>query len=1098
MADLRPALFDHLNASDDATREALIAALDGTELAAARIEAKNDPASVDATAKVLGLLLLDEVPQAELVDAAKALAQRAPRDGQGNAVALLAGTVIWRRTDDAKKAEPYFRRVRRSEPGDAQVLGFYRSLFADDASATQLMQVLMQAQRAATDNEQRFALAQERATLAEERLGNADRAIEVWRSVMREDGYDRRASQALERLYRDAGKWTALVDLLKEELDRIEGDDANEARIAKLLEIADLYRTRLKLDTMALATLQRILDIDPRHEPSLQALADTYEAAGRYNDLLGVYSRRIDAAKAGQDAPRQQELLLKVAEIWLEKLGNPQRALEPLGQVLELSPGDKGARSLLARIHEQRRDWRALIGLRREELSERSGDEALALRIELAKLAEDRLGDRREAIAAWNEVLLHHGDDPTALDALARLYERESRWASAAEILHRRLAHVDRDFAIRILAHLGHLYSDRLQSREDAAVAWAELLRLSPGHDKATRRLRDAYVSAGRWDELTALYEAQGRLSDVVEVLHSAADRIGDTDERVALYRRVAALCQERLGQPERALKALERTLAIQPDNLAVARELLPIYQEQKNWARLMNTYQVLLRAAHDDDERLELIADMQRVAEHNLGSATLTLHWAAEAYRIRPSDESLRSTLELAAEKADGWDELTAIFEERIAADGVGDDERLTLLDKLAVIARDKLFKPDDAQRYFRRIIDLDPTNAGAMEALERIYSATRRWDDLSEVYRRRLEVTEDPQAQLSTLRRLASILEQHLADLDGATATYRSILELSADDAPALQSLAGIHRNRGQWAELAEILDKQLSLADTDTVRVPLMFELAQIRAVRLQQSSPAVEGFLAVLDHEPNHRGAVEALEALRQSDPGVSLAVSKGLLPYYRRVEDRPREAEAMEVIIAAQTDPQARTGLLEQLAAIYERMPERRPDALRIRVELFLAEPGQWQGRQTLQRLGAELSRMVDVSEAYESALRTMAEAADQAEAEGRAVAREQATLRRDLLLEHAAMLRDALSRPEDAERAYSIVLEQDETHQGAYEALEALLRGREASSELVALYRRRVDVTFNQREQKELLSRMTDISRNVLGDRAAAIATAEE
>ncbi|MCA9648715.1 MAG: tetratricopeptide repeat protein [Myxococcales bacterium] len=1099
MADLRSALFDHLNAGDDETREALVAALDGIDLAAARLEAKNDPASVDATAKVLGRLIVDDAPQTELVDAAKALAQRAPRDGGGNAVALLAGTVIWRHTQDAKKAEPYFRRVRRSEPGDAQVLAFYRALFADEASATQLMQVLMQAQRGASDPEQRFALAQERAALAEERLGSADRAIEVWRSVMREDGYDRRASEALERLYRDAGKWTALVDLLKEELDRIEGgEEANEARIAKLLEIAELYRDRLNLDTMALATLQRILDIDPRHEPSLQALADTYATAGRFNDLLGVYSRRIDAARAAGDAERQRELLLKVAEIWLEKLGNPQRALEPLGQVLELSPGDEGARVLLARIHEQRRDWRALIALRREELAERSGEEALALRIELARLAEERLGDRREAIAAWNEVLLHHGDDPTALDALARLYERESRWASAAEILHRRLAYVDREFAIRILAHLGHLYSDRLQSREDASAAWAELLRLSPGHDKATRRLRDAYVAAGRWDELTALYESQGRLSDVVEVLHSAADRIGDIEERVALYRRVAALCQERLGQPERALKALERTLAIQPDNLAVARELLPIYREQKNWARLMNTYQVLLRAAQGDDERLELIAAMQQVAEHNLSSPTLTLHWAAEAYRIRPGDEALRAALELAAEKADGWDELTTIFEERIAAEGVGDAERLTLLDKLAVIARDKLFKPDDAQRYFRRIIDLDPTNSGAMAALESIYSATRRWDDLSEVYRRRLEVTEDPDARLGTLRRLASILEQHLGDLDGATETYRRILEQAPEDDPSLESLARIHRNRGQWPELAEILERQLARAQTETARVRLMFELAQIRAVRLQQSMPAVEGFLAVLELEPGHRDAVQALEDLRQADPGVSLPVSRGLLPYYRRVEDRQREAEAMEVIIAAEQDPVVRKQLLEQLAAIYERMEERRADSLRIRVELFLADPSHWQGRQTLQRLGAELQRMVDVSEAYESALRSMAQQAEQAEAEGRTLPRELATLRRDLLLEHAAMLRDALARPHDAERAYAIVLEQDETHQGAYEALEALLRGREASSELVALYRRRVDVTFNQREQKELLSRMTEISRHVLGDRAAAIATAEE
>ncbi len=1100
MADLRTVLLDHLHADDDATRDALAAALSGTELPAARLAAKNEPASVDAVSTVLGRLVVDGAEQADLVDAAKAAAQRAPRDAGGNAVVLLAGAVIWRRTGQPKLAEPYFRRVRRSAPDDAGVLAFYRELFSQDAAATQLMQVLVQARRAAKDDPQlRFALAQEMAGLAEQRLGSPDRAIEVWRSVMREDGYDSRASEALERLYREGSKWTALVDLLKDELDRIEGGaEANEARIAKLLEITSLYRDRLKLDTMALATLQRILEIDPRHEPSLQALADTYASAGRFNDLLGVYARRIDAAREQQDTERQLELLLKVAEIWLEKLGNPQRALEPLSQALELSPADQKARNLLARIHEQRRDWRALISLRREELVERSGEQALALRVELAKLAEDKLGDRREAIAAWNEVLAHHGDDLTALDALARLYERESRWASAAEILHRKLAHVDRDFAVRILAHLGHLYSDRLQSAEDATTVWAELLRLSPGHDKATRRLRDAYVAAERWDELTALYESQGRLADVVDVLQSAADRVGDTEARVALYRRVAALCQTRLGQPERALKALERTLAIQPDNLTVARELLPIYREQKNWARLMSTYQVLLAAAGDDDERLEIIAAMQQVAEHSLASPTLTLHWAAQAYRIRPSDEGLRKTLEAAAEKADGWDELVSIFEERIAAPQVEDTERLALLDKLAVVARDKLYKPDDAQRYFRRIIDLDPNDSGAMEALERIYSGTRRWDDLSEVYRRRLEVTSDPDARLSTLRGLASIQEEHLGDLDGATETYRRILEHAVDDEVALGSLARIFRNRGLWAELAEVLERQLALAQTDTVRVPLMFELARIRATRLQQSEPAVEGFLAVLALEAGHRDSVQALEELRQSDPAVSLPVSRGLLPYYRRVEDRQREAEAMEVIIAAESEGATRNELLEQLAATYERMDERRPDALRIRMALFRADPSNWQGRQIVQRLGGELGRMVDVSEAYEAVLAEMAAQAEQLEAQGETMPRDRAALRRDLLLEHASMLRESLSRPEDAERAYALVLEQDETHQGAYDALEALLRGREASAELVALYRRRVDVTFNQREQKDLLWRITGLSRDVLGDRSTAVATAEE
>ncbi|MBK8236387.1 MAG: tetratricopeptide repeat protein [Deltaproteobacteria bacterium] len=1097
MADARAALLDHLRADDDTTREALAAAVADHDLAAARIAMKDEPASGLAAARLLGRMIVDGVDTTELQDTAKAIAARAPRDDAGNDVALVAGALLWRRSGQPALAEPYFRRVRRSEPAHTEVLAFYREQFAGESGVAQLIQVLVQARRASKDPEARFALAQEVSALAESQPGGIDRAIETWRSVLREDGYDPRASAALERLYRDSGKWTALVELLKEESERLgEGATADAARIDKLLEIAALYRDRLKLDTMALATLQRILDVDPWHEASLDALAQTYAKAGRNNDLLGVYQRRIAAAKDAGDEPRQIELLRKVAEIWLEQLGNPQRALEPLQTLLQLSPRDQGARGLLARIHEQRRDFRALIALRRQELDEREGEAALALRLELAHLAEERLGDRREAIAAWGEVLEHHGDEPTALAGLLRLYERESRWNDAAEVLHRQLAGAPVEAAPALLATLGSIYSDRLQSRVDAVPVWSELLRLEPGHERALRRLRDAFVADGAWDRLHELYEAQGRLDDLVEVLQSAADRLAATEPRVALYRRVAKLCQGPLGQPERAVRALERTLAIQPDNIEVARELVPIYREQRNWARLLGTYEVLLGAASDDDERLALVESLRQVAHDKLASPTLTLQWAAEAYRLRPTDATLRSGLEAAAERADGWDELSRIFEQRIADAAVADDERLVLLDKLAVIARDKLSKPDDAQRYYRRIIALDPHDTAAIGALESIYTATHRWDDLAEVYRRRLEVEPAGEGRLPTLRQLARLQEEQLGDLDAAVSTYRDILAIAAQDAAALESLARIHRNRGQWSSLAEVLQQQL--AHEGGRAVPLMFELAEIHATRLADPAAATAGFLAVLELEPEHRGAVAALEQLRTADPTSALAIMRGLLPYYRRVEDRPREAEAMEIIVAAETDPEVRHGLLEQLAGIYEKMPERRVDALRIRGELFRIDPREWNTRQVLARLGNDLGRPQDVAAAYADVLAALAAEAEAAESEGRTLPRERATLRRDMLLEYAAMLRDKLQRPADAEAAYGEVLDADETHQGAYEAKETLLRARGADAELRELYRRRADVSFNPREQKDLLSRIIDLSRHRLADPARAIATAEE
>lgn len=1152
MADVRSAFLSYLRSPDDSTHADLQREVEasGLDLAAATKLARDEAANAEAAATVLGHLALEQRGKSDadssgIVDRAKALAQRAPREDEGNGVALLAGEVLWRVANQPKLAEPYYRRVRRAEPANEQVVDFYRELFSGNADGSQLMQVLVQARRAIQDPDRRFALAEEMAKLAQDRLGSTDRAIEVWRSVVREDGGDPRAVANLERLYREGKKWTALVELLKDEFDRLPDDADNKPkRIAKLLEITELYRKELRLEAMALATLQRILDIDPRHQGSLEVLADTYATGKRWNDLLGVYQRLRDAAKEDGDKEAEAKVLRKVAQIWVDKLGNPQRALEPLAELLQILPGDREARDMIAKIHEQRKDWRALIGLRREELAEREGDEALELRLDLARLAEDKLGDRREAIAGWNAVLEHHGENDKALEALARLYERESRWAEAAEIRHRQVSRADSvGRAVKLLTDIGHVYAERLRNQRDSIRVWREIARLVPGHDKALRTLRDAYVAAGMWDDLTDLYVSQGRVSDLVDALQSAADRVSQTDERVDLYRRVASLCREKLGQPERAVKALERTLAIQPNNLVVARELLPIYREQSNWAALMRTLTVLLKASEDVEGKLEMIEQLREVAADKLQSPQLTFGWAARAYELRPTDESLRARLEKSAIDSDNWDELTRIFERRIAGEQLGDaetsgelhvlavkkaerDEQLVLLGKLAAIARDHLSKPDDAQRYFRRIIELDPTNEGAMSALESIYTATRRWDDLSEVYRRRLDVAPDDAARLATLRGLARLQEEHLRDLDAAVETYDRILALVPDDLATHDSLAEILRGRGEWTRLADILERKLELprplpsegADPDAARkrpivaldIPVLFELSHVRHARLGQTDKAIAGFLKILELDGVHRPTVGSLEEIQRADPSSAVTIMRGLLPFYRRVGDKGREAEAMEVLLAAAgadagegagDDEAARERRREQkaqLAAIYEQMPERRHQALDIYAELFEADAADWEGRQLLQKLGRSLGAMNKVAIAYQHVLEALAQRASAAEAEGRTLERSESNLRRDLLLELAAIWRDDLQDPSEAEQAYREILERDETHQAAYDSLETLLRARSAHAELLDLYRRRVDVVFNQREQKELLGRIIEIARTILGDRETAVRTAEE
>ncbi|MBC8072904.1 MAG: hypothetical protein IAG13_31570, partial [Deltaproteobacteria bacterium] len=70
MSAARTALFDHLRAADDSSKQALAAALEGIDLETARARAKDDPASAEAAATLIGRLALDGVDPAEVLETA--------------------------------------------------------------------------------------------------------------------------------------------------------------------------------------------------------------------------------------------------------------------------------------------------------------------------------------------------------------------------------------------------------------------------------------------------------------------------------------------------------------------------------------------------------------------------------------------------------------------------------------------------------------------------------------------------------------------------------------------------------------------------------------------------------------------------------------------------------------------------------------------------------------------------------------------------------------------------------------------------------------------------------------------------------------------
>ncbi|MFH2009644.1 MAG: tetratricopeptide repeat protein [bacterium] len=988
---------------------------------------------------------------------------------------IQIGMLWWKKVGDLEQAEPYFSRVRKAQPTGQLALDFYRDYFEDKGEHAKLLGLLQQAQRLTKDGDEKLQLAIEMAEIAEHKADNPEKAIDLWKGIMRQKPGDPDAKAALRRLYQSAEKWNALLEIYKEDHESL-GADQVEERIAVMLDMVEIYRDRLNLDVMVINTYNSILAIDDKNSEALTALADKYEAMSRWNDLIGILSRQ---AENHEDVNQRKALLQRIADLWMDKFTNPNKAIEPLEQILELDPRDGEALTKLKDIYQRRRNWRGLLGLYDRELELLPEDQRRPQLLEMADLAQKRLGDPKAAIQAWNRLLETDAHDLEAIDSLINLYEREKRFLALAEMLQRRLEMSTDAESLPLLERLGILWGERIGSTGRAIEIWNRVLELKPGHTKAMRVLRDLYATAADWVKLETLFAEQGNWPDFIETLHSAADRTDDPAAKVALYFKVADTWAERLDKPERAVKAFERVLAVEPGNLQAARALVPIYEEAQKWPRLLSTYEVLYEQAEEDAERLDLLRKIWNTCEEKLGSKANAFAWCAKAYQVAPEDPELVAELERLAEEADAYDQVLEIYRERVGA--LQDEaEKVALYRKLAQISQERLGRYEDAKSFFEEILQREPEDHDTLSALERLCEGLENWPRLLEIYAQQVALEFDDAAKLEILFRAGRIQEDIIEDLDAAVAVYVQILDLDSGNRDALRSLEKLHTERADWPALADILVRHLDLTGELEEQVSLEFRLGELSEERLDDKRQAVDYYKRALEHDAEHRASVAALERYLEPEGAFTIEVAGVLAPFYNTTEDWQALARVLEILLAAEEDDHGKLRLMKRLSVIYGRRLGDADGAFQNAQRVFEVAPADEENRQELRNLADMVQDFDSLIDRYKTRLEDADAGADP-------------DLRKALAWEVADIYDTNLSDVGKARGYYEQVLALDEAHDGAFTALHRILQDAGEWAALRTLLGRRVELVADAETKKALLFQICALNEDVLGDVPQAI-----
>ncbi|HEY8038469.1 MAG TPA: tetratricopeptide repeat protein [Polyangiaceae bacterium] len=1005
--------------------------------------------------------------------------------------------VHWRMRGKPDAAEPWFEKLRRLEPAHPGMLAFFREWCTGRGESARLATVLTEAQRAMPEGPDRTAIVAEIAKLAEEGA-NAQKAIEQWRAILRQDPRNKDARDALRRLYRQTASWNALTDLLRQELDRLAPDDA-AGRLSVLRDIGGIYREHVKSDSALVTVLTQIVQLDASDLASVRELVRVYEALQRWRDLLTMQARQAEL----ESAPTvKAELWRAIARRWLDQFSNVQNAVEAYEKLHAVDPADREAIDKLKELYVKRRSYKPLYDLLAQEAEGMSaGPERRERWTEMARLAAERLDLGAQAVALYKRVLDEDGSSGGALDALEKQAERDKDFTTVAEVLERRAAIAGDDAArLSVLQKLGSIYSDRLHDHAKAMSAWHRVLDIQPGHAKALRVLRDSHLAIGDYDGLTDLYAQNNDWEGLVEVLSGAADKTNEPELKIDLSFRCAKIYTEKLDAPERAFRAYERVLSVRADDARAAGALVPLYEKDEKWGRLPALYEILLGHAGDVDSRLSLLDKLVQVTGHQLQDRASAFAWARRAYELAPARDGALATFEKAARAASQWAGMVEALNARLGSIEPGEgtrsgkkkkkkdrengdsgrrEETRVLRAKLAEVYAREMGRVDEAVASYRSLVEEDESDELAVQTLDRILRESDRRDDLRWLFDLRVERA-NTALRLELLGEWAMLEEEAFGSPERAVTLYRRMLEIVPHHGGALRALARLLRAQGDAQGAAEViaLDRdQREGADRGAREI----DLARLLVDPLHKYSEALAACERALLLTPNDPRAIEVIEQLLPM-PETRARAASILERAYDETGVPQRQVEVLEVLIATTAAHDDRLALYARLAAVHEdKLGEPRAafDVVARAAGEFPAELSQWD---RLAALAAKTGRAQALVDAIGAVVPP----------DGPTGLPEQVELD---LAERAATIFDEKLGDVDRARPYlERMLARQPSNERAFQRLKQILTTREQWTELEVLYERVVAATPETARRAELLAEVALVAEEITGERAKAIA----
>jgi tetratricopeptide (TPR) repeat protein len=853
---------------------------------------------------------------------------------ESSVLAYRLGNVRASRLHDSDGAIAALRQAVTLSPDNIPARRLLGRLYSRHGRFDELVGLLSDELELFTDPDRRAATAYRIGELFETKIGDLPPALASYEQALSLQPGFRPAIRGASRVCLALGRFRDLVRIYENQLV---ATPSREEQIFLLRRIAGLWEKELADPAASLPAYERLVSVEPSNRQAVRALCRLYASGERHEEL--VRTLKTDADQT-MDRWRRAALLVEAAEVQERRLRDPDAALSTHLEVLEFAPAHQPALIAAGRILHRSRRFDELLRLHRAEYEQTEDPlHRIWLLMKIGRLQREALDRPEEAALAYTEALNLSSQtggggtsqEAAAADQLVRIYrdtgrdaellgllsklplpppgpaqslhhrrmaeilQRGERPALAVEHLRRALAASDDDAAyfelaqlyaaigdrqnliylcstelettrdplgqVSVLHKLAHLYGLAEHDLEHAVETLERILEIDPHNPIALHQLEALLGRLQQWEKLAA----------VLELVRAPNE---DTDYRLACALEIAALKEDRLDDLQGAAHASYEVLERHPTHLEALGTLERYYRTSGNVPGLIQTLSRLSKTAQVTGEQAAWLVSL--ASAHATSGETKR---AADLFRLAAEEmpEYLPAARgwSRAAEAAGEWSGVAEAleFQARASKDA---GRQAACLFEAGQTWHHRCGDQTRAIQCYRAVLESAPRHQGAAEKLAALHTSREEWSDLVRLMQQAADQAEDATDRKRTLARIADVQRSRLSDVVSARQTISLALEEDPDDLSLLSTLAELCRAEGDYASLAQVDQRLVTLTRDPVLLKALHFELGMLWEEKLHVSSKAIAQYRKVLEIDERDLGALTRLSDLLTTEKDWSAA------------------------------------------------------------------------------------------------------------------------------------------------------------------------------------------------------------------------------